>query len=295
MKSIKDRKGIILAGGTGSRLAPLTISVSKQLMPVYDKPMIYYPLSTLMLTGIKDVLIITKPNDNIIFKTLIGDGKKWGMNISYAIQEYPRGIAEAILIGQDFIEDSKVALILGDNLFHGNDLINQLKSANKQDIGGTLFAYPVSDPQRYGVVQFNDNGVAINIEEKPIKPKSNFAITGLYFYDNNVVEKARTITFSKRGELEITSLNQIYLSEKILKVEMLGRGMAWLDTGTFDSLIEAGTYIRTLEMRQGLKIGCPEEVAWRNGWIDDMDLKNLANKLTNSGYGEYLLQIPTLT
>ncbi len=289
MSGNNSRKGIILAGGTGSRLAPLTYSVSKQLMPVYDKPMIYYPLSTLMLTGIREILIITRNRDLPLFKSLLGDGRNLGIKISYEIQQSPDGIAEAFLIGEEFLDNSKAALILGDNLFHGNDLINQLKIANNNE-GATLFAYPVSDPQRYGVVEFDKKGYALSIEEKPKKPKSNYAVTGLYFYDQTVVEKAKLISPSSRGELEITTLNEIYLREDNLKVEKFGRGIAWLDTGTFDSLQEAGAYIRTLENRQGLKIGCPEEVAWRNNWITNQTLKKLSGQYSNS-YGDYLMQI----
>ena len=285
-----NRKGIILAGGDGTRLAPLTSVISKQLVPIYDKPMIYYPLTTLMLTGIRDVLIITTPLDSQLFKRLLGDGSDWGMNISFAVQQEPKGIVEAFLIGEKFINNSPVVLILGDNLFHGNDLIHRLKYASSKEIN-TLFAYPVREPERYGVIEFDKNGNALQIEEKPINPKSRFAITGLYFYDKSVVNKASKVTPSSRGELEITSLNQMYLNEGQLKVEKLGRGIAWLDTGTVDSLQEASSYIRTLEHRQGYKIGCPEEVAWRSGWINDGQLKKLAQPLLKSGYGDYLLKI----
>jgi glucose-1-phosphate thymidylyltransferase len=286
-----ERRGIILAGGTGSRLAPLTAAVSKQLMPVYDKPMIYYPLSTLMLAGIREVLIITTPADHSAFERLLGDGSAWGMSIAYAIQPSPDGLAQAFLIGADFLGDRPAALVLGDNLFHGHDLVPQLQASNGPSSGATVFAYPVRDPERYGVVEFDGQGRVISLEEKPVRPKSRYAVTGLYFYDNSVVERARQVRPSSRGELEITDLNQLYLEEGLLKVELMGRGMAWLDTGTPDSLHEAASYIRTLEHRQGLKVGCPEEVAWRLGWIDDGQLDQLAQPLKKSGYGSYLLQL----
>lgn len=283
-----NRKGIILAGGTGSRLAPITSVISKQLMPVYDKPMIYYPLSTLMLAGIKDLLIITNSFDRKYFELLLGNGENLGMRIEYAIQEEPNGLAQAFSIGESFIKDSPVALALGDNIFHGTHLINNLMEADNELNYATLFAYPVKDPSRYGVVEFDKKGNVLDIEEKPKNPKSTYAITGLYFYDNSVVEKSKTLVPSARGELEITDLNKVYLKENSLKVQLLGRGMAWLDTGTFDSLYEASGYIRTLEERQGFKVSCPEEIAWRKGWINDEKLLALAKPLNNSGYGKYL-------
>ena len=285
------RKGIILAGGSGSRLYPITKATSKQLIPVYDKPMIYYPLSTLMLAGIRDILIITTPHDNENFKELLGDGSRFGITIEYKIQSKPEGIAQAFLIAEDFIENSTVTLILGDNLFHGDFLVNRLQKSYELNEGASIFAYSVVDPERYGVVEFDSKGIAYNIEEKPKHPKSKFAITGLYFYDNTVVEKAKKIKPSKRGELEITDLNKMYMNEGKLIVEKMNRGMTWLDTGTTDSLHEASSYIRSLEKRQGLKIGCPEEVAWRVGFIDDEQLYSLSIDITKSGYGEYLQNI----
>jgi len=285
-----ERKGIILAGGIGSRLYPITQGVSKQLLPVYDKPMIYYPISTLMLAGIKDILIITTPLDIVRFKQLLGDGSNWGIQISYEIQIKPRGIAEAFLIGEEFINKKPVALILGDNLFHGEDLITKLRKCSKIN-NPTIFAYQVHDPQRYGVIEFSKNSKVISIKEKPNKPKSSYAITGLYFYDESVTEKAKMIKPSKRGELEITDINKMYLLEDNLKVELLSRGMAWLDTGTYDSLHEASSYIKTIENRQGLKVGCPEEIAFKNGWIDQDKLKVLATQLNKSGYGKYLINL----
>ena len=285
------RKGIILAGGNGSRLYPITKATSKQLIPVYDKPMIYYPLSTLMLAGIRDILIITTPNDRDTFEKLLGNGSQFGIDIKYKIQTKPEGIAQAFLIAEEFIKNSSVTLILGDNLFHGDFLVNQLQKNYLLNEGASIFAYSVSDPQRYGVVEFDSKGKAYNIEEKPLNPKSKFAITGLYFYDDSVVEKAKKIKPSDRGELEITDLNKMYMKEGKLNVEKMNRGMTWLDTGTTDSLHEAASYIRTLERRQGLKIGCPEEVAWRMNFIDDDQLYSLSIDLKKSGYGEYLQNI----
>jgi glucose-1-phosphate thymidylyltransferase len=288
--SYSDRKGIILAGGTGSRLFPMTKVISKQLLPVYDKPMIFYPLSTLMLAGINEILIITTPNDLNSFKSLLGNGEEIGVRIRYATQPEPNGIAQAFLIGEEFISNSSVALILGDNIFYGQGISNILKNANKKTCS-SIFAYRVVDPERYGVVEFSKDLKALGIEEKPENPKSKFAITGIYFYDNTAVEKAKTIKASNRGELEITDLNRLYLEEDSLNVEVFNRGIAWLDTGTVDSLHEASSFIRTIEHRQGYKIGCPEEISWRNGWIDDCQLEKIAQKNLKSGYGSYLLSL----
>jgi glucose-1-phosphate thymidylyltransferase len=285
------RKGIILAGGSGSRLAPLTTAVSKQLMPVYDKPMIYYPLSTLMLAGIREILIISTPTDQAAFQRLLGDGSAWGISLTYAIQPSPDGLAQAFLIGEQFLDGHPAALVLGDNLFHGHDLVPQLQASYGLTSGATVFAYPVRDPERYGVVEFAPDGQVLSIEEKPTSPRSRYAVTGLYFYDASVVERAHQVRPSPRGELEITDLNRLYLDDGQLRVELMGRGMAWLDTGTPDSLHEAASYIRTLEHRQGLKVGCPEEVAWRMGWIDATAMERLAGPLRKSGYGNYLLQL----
>ena len=284
----KNRKGIILAGGNGKRLAPITTAISKQLLPIFDKPMIHYPLSTLMLAGIKEILIITKQKDLNSFKELLEDGKQLGIDITFLTQKSPDGLAQSFLIGENFLSDSPVVLILGDNLYHGSSLVSQLKKANSKENGSTIFAYPVQNPKRYGVIEFDQYGRPIGIEEKPQEPKSRFAITGLYFFDNTVVEKAKKVKPSKRGELEITSIINMYLEEQNLDVEFLGRGMAWLDTGTFDALHQAGSYIRTLEKRQGLKIGCPEEVAWRNGWINDKQLHEIGLKIGNESYLEYI-------
>ena len=286
-----SRKGIILAGGEGTRLYPLTNALSKQLMPVYDKPMIYYPLTTLMNSGIRDILIICNPYHLNSFQDLLKDGNQWGISIKYKVQERPDGIAQSFLLAEGFIDKSNVALILGDNLFYGNNFEKDLKEVNDDKNKATLFAYPVSDPSRYGIVEFDNDNNVLNIEEKPNNPKSNFAVTGLYFYDNYVIDYAKTLKPSNRGELEITDINKIYLKQNNLKVKIFGRGMAWLDTGTFDSLQEAGSFIRTLERRQGLKIGSPEETAWRLGLIDDSQLENLALKLSKSSYGIYLINL----
>ncbi len=288
-----SRKGIILAGGAGTRLHPCTLAVSKQLMPVYDKPMIYYPLSTLMLAGIRDILIISTPQDTPRFEQLLGDGKKWGMNFSFAVQPEPGGLAQAFLIGDTFVGDSHSALVLGDNLFYGQDLGRELETAAARTQGATVFAYPVNDPERYGVVEFDATGRAISLEEKPTAPKSRYAVTGLHFYDPQVVGIARDLKPSPRGELEITDLNRVYLERGALDVQLLGRGHAWLDTGTHESLIEAGLFIQTIERRQGLRVGSPEEIAWRQGWIDDQQLGRLATELGKSSYGQYLARLPS--
>ena len=291
MSTTIERKGIILAGGSGTRLYPVTMAVSKQLLPVYDKPMIYYPLTTLMLAGIRDILIISTPQDTPRFQELLGDGSQWGITLSYAVQPTPDGLAQAFIIGREFVGDAPSALILGDNIYYGHDFETQLREASARTSGSTVFAYHVTDPERYGVVDFDAQRRAVSIEEKPLKPKSNYAVTGLYFYDSQVCDIAASIAPSPRGELEITDVNRTYLEQGQLNVELMGRGMAWLDTGTHESLLEAGQFIATIENRQGLKVACPEEIAYRKGYIDAAKLEQLAQPLKKNAYGQYLLRL----
>jgi glucose-1-phosphate thymidylyltransferase len=291
MSNAMQRKGIILAGGSGTRLHPATLAISKQLLPVYDKPMIYYPLSTLMLGGIRDILIISTPQDTPRFQQLLGDGARWGLNLSYAVQESPDGLAQAFIIGEDFLGNAPSALVLGDNLFYGHDFNQLLERANARTDCASVFAYHVQDPERYGVVEFNADGKAMSLEEKPAVPRSNYAVTGLYFYDENVAQMARSLKPSSRGELEITDLNRMYMDIGKLNVEIMGRGYAWLDTGTHESLLDAGQFIATIEQRQGLKVACPEEIAYRKGWINAAQLEALAAPLRKNGYGQYLVRV----
>lgn len=286
-----NRKGIILAGGSGTRLYPATLVISKQLLPVFDKPMVYYPLSTLMLAGIREILVISTPHDIPLYEELLGDGSKWGLEIQYAVQPSPDGLAQAFIIGESFINDAPSALVLGDNIFYGHSFQELLSSANARKAGATIFAYHVQNPERYGVAEFNNQGQVLSLEEKPVQPKSNYAITGLYFYDNKVIDYAKQIQPSGRGELEITDLNRIYLEQGALSVKLMGRGYAWLDTGTHESLIEAHQFVQTIENRQGLKIACPEEIAFNQNWIDSSQIKKLAAPMIKSGYGQYLMQV----